>query len=180
MGKSPLKPLPDRLLIQLGRIATTTAFIEQEFVLWASAIYSQKTGGHPREELRITFQRLLAKWHSEAAPRFDRKTREKFLTPLRIDLNRMWPVRNAFIHGRWKRTARYQYEIDWWEQTKKHGLRHYEYLVTLSDVRHHADIFDRLLVRLYRHFDSGWPSTSPRKSAGRPTQADRSKSTKHT
>jgi hypothetical protein len=180
MSKSPLKPLPARLLIQLGRIATTTAFIEQEFVLWASAIYSQKTGGHPREHLRMTFQRLLSKWHTEAAHHLDRKTLDKFIRPLRDDLNRAWPVRNAFIHGRWKRAGRYQYGVDWWEQSKEHGLRHYSYIVALSDVRRHADIFDRLLVRLYRYFDSRAPEPSPRKSGARPTQAGRSKSTKHT
>jgi hypothetical protein len=100
MSKTPLKPLPTKLLVQLGRIATTTAYIEQEFVLWASAIYSNKTGGVPKEELRMSFQRLLSKWHSETVHHLDTKTVNTFINPLRADLSRMWPVRNAFIHGR--------------------------------------------------------------------------------
>jgi hypothetical protein len=92
MSKSPLKPLPARLLVQLGRIATTTAYIEQEFVLWASALYSQRTGGWPREHLRMSFQRLLSKWHSVAVHHLDADTLTKFVTPLRTQLNARWPV----------------------------------------------------------------------------------------
>src|SRR5208283_4837882 len=93
--------LPNRFLIQIGRIATTTAYIEQEFVLWASAIYAQKTSGVPKEHLRLTFQRLLNKWHTEAVHRLPPKDVAKFIKPLRDDLSRMWPIRNYMIHGMW-------------------------------------------------------------------------------
>jgi hypothetical protein len=174
MSKSPLKPLPHRLLFHLGRIATTTAYIEQEFVLWASAIYARQTGGRPEAELRMSFRRLLNKWHSEAVHRIDPKTAQRVLSPLRADLNRLWPIRNAFIHGRWRPIGRYKYQVDWWEQTKADGLKRYGYgyIVSLSDVNRQATAFDRLLVRIYRYLDkAAGRSPSPRKRGARHSRA---------
>ena len=176
MRTPPLRPLPTPLLVQLGRIATTTAYIEQEFVLWASAIYSQRTGGRPIEHLRMSFQRLLSKWHTEAVHHLDSDTVTKFINPLRNELNKRWPVRNAFIHGQWRSKGRL-FHVDWWEQTKQTGLRHYSYTVPLSDIRAHADAFDRLLVRLYRYHDQP-PSPSPRKSGAHRSQVVRRSGTK--
>jgi hypothetical protein len=140
------KGLPDRLLIQIGRIATTTAYIEQEFVLWASAIYSVKTGGVPKEGLRMGFQRLLNKWRSEAVHGLDATTVKSFITPLMEDLTRGWPIRNRFIHGRWRHAGRLRYEVDMWEQTKEAGLQHYRHIFPLREIREVADDFDGILI----------------------------------
>jgi hypothetical protein len=162
--------LSKRLLVHIGRVATTTAYIEQEFVLWSSAIYSQKTRGVPKEFLRMSFQRLLNKWHSEAVHRLDGVTVRTFVTPLRRDLSKMWPVRNYIIHGKWRPIGRQRYEVTWWEQTD--ALRRYRLSFALHEIREIADTFDRVLIRLYRYFDRSAPSPLPRKS-GRQRNLDR-------
>lgn len=165
--------LSKRLLVQIGRIATTTAFIEQEFVLWASAIYAQKTDGVPSEALDIGFQRLLNKWHSEAVHRLPRKEVAAFIKPLRADLSAMWPVRNYMMHGMWKAAGHQRFQVSWWEQTKRNGLQHYSKVFRLSEIRHIADHFELRLMRLYRYFDRAVPSPSPRKSGARQPRAPR-------
>jgi hypothetical protein len=56
------KAYPRTLLMQIGRVATTSALIEQETILHASAMAAQHTGGYPREFLRMSFVNLRKRW----------------------------------------------------------------------------------------------------------------------
>lgn len=143
---------PRSLLEQIGRIATTSAYIEQEIVLQASARAAQKTGGKPIEPLRTDFKRLREKWYSLCKENLDEKTVNKVIHPLNSDLAKMWPVRGYMIHGRWKIYGRAVYTVAWWEQTDT--LRHYERKHSLSDIETFANELLKVLGRLYAFADS--------------------------
>src|SRR5580704_1761583 len=101
----PKGKIPDRLLIQIGRVATVSAYIEQEIILWASALFAQNTDGKPIEPLRMEFGRLRQKWYGEAVKKLDKTTVDKFIQPLNMELARVWPIRGMIIHGRWQRAG---------------------------------------------------------------------------
>lgn len=155
---------PPNLLLHIGRVAIATAFIEQEFVLWASALYSQSTGGKPTEHLRMSFSRLLNKWWAEAQKRLDAKV-IKSIRPIYDDLRQMWPMRNIIIHGTWHPDGRSHYRINLWEQHKTLERKRLD--LTIGDLGRIASAFERALGQLYRHFDQAAPASSPRKSRGR-------------
>lgn len=144
--------------MQIGRIATTTARIEQHFILWASALHALKTSGKPTEHLRMGFQRLLNKWNIEAKKRFSPQSFNSEISPLRKDLENWWPVRNYMIHGTWSQVGR-RYRVDLWEQHK--SLEHFSQTFSLTEIRSVAIMFERFLKRVNR---VAQPSPSRKKS----------------
>jgi hypothetical protein len=160
----PKHGYPPKLFIQVGRVATTTAFIEQEFILWTSALHAQSTGGKPTENLRMGFSRLLNKWWAQAQKRLDAKDVNKVVRPIYDDLREMWPTRNIIIHGTWYPQGRSRYRLNLWEQ--QNSLERIQLTLTLGELRRIADAFDRVLQRLYLYFDRLKPAP-PRKSSAR-------------
>jgi hypothetical protein len=148
----------DSLLIQIGRIATLSAYIEQEIILWTSALASQDTGGRPIEWLRMDFKRLREKWFGLAKKRNDMKTHDIFLLPLNDDLAKHWVIRRAMIHGKWFVIGRGRYEINWWEQ--KDMLRPWRMKSTLSGVRNFANSLFHMLGQIDEHHRS-YPAPKP-------------------
>jgi hypothetical protein len=160
----PKGAIPKRLLVQIGRIATTSAYIEQEMILWASALFSTDTAGRPIEPLRMAFGRLRQKWFEKVVKTLDKKTVDKFIRPLNKSLTHAWPARGLVIHGRWRHVSGWKYQVSYWEQKKQ--LEHHSHVFTLRQVREIADGLDRILKILYRYFDSASPSPWRGKSRG--------------
>jgi hypothetical protein len=165
MAKKRNTGYPKNVLVQIGRVATTTAFIEQEFIIWASALYAQSTNGKPTENLRMGFGRLLNKWWAEAQKRLGAKAVNKVIRPIYEDLRTTWPKRNLIIHGTWHRERRARYRINLWEQEK--SLERKQFTLTLGELRQIADAFEKTLQRLYRYFDAAARPPSQRKSRRR-------------
>jgi hypothetical protein len=144
----PSKRLPASLLIEIGRIATTWAYIEQELILWTSALAAQDTGGVPEEHLRTDFKRLREKWYSLARAKLDRNLVDKVLHPINSQLSRDAIWRGYVIHGRWRTFGRGKYKLLIWEQKEGKGLELLEFDPTLAELRALADRSLSLLGRL--------------------------------
>jgi len=159
----PKGTIPPRLLAQIGRVATTSAYIEQEIILWASAIFSTDAGGRPIEPLRMEFDRLRQKWYHRVVQQLDKKTVDEFVHPLNMTLAHVWPIRGLIIHGRWRHVSGWKYQVNCWEQKEQLEYRSHIFtlrsqIFTLRQVREFADELDRILRSLYLYFDSIAPA----------------------
>jgi hypothetical protein len=142
--------LPDELLAEIGRVSTISAYIEQEIILWASALAAQDTGGDPIEKLRMDFKRLRVKWYDLAFRKNDEYVVNKFIHPLNSDLSKVWPIRGAIIHGRWSEIGENDeklYRIKWWEQIDQ--LKELQIDITLKEVKWFADSLLKILQQLF-------------------------------
>jgi len=134
------------MLAEIGRIVTTWACIEQQIILSASALASQKTDGWPIEHLRMDFKRLREKWYSLAAQGLDQKTINKQVHPLNIRLAALSVWRNYVMHGIWHVDGPGRYRLTWWEQKGK--LERYEAPVSLTQLRALANELLGILSKL--------------------------------
>jgi|ERR1700674_2924465 len=150
---------PEKLFTQVGRIAITSAYIEQEIILWTSALAAQDTGGNPIERLRMDFKRLRKKWYRLASKKLDKKTINKFIHPLNMDLAMLWPIRGAMIHGRWQILGGHRFRVRWWMQETQ--LVEMQMDCTLKQVRDFASALSRCLKQIYAfHYAKGHASKS--------------------
>jgi hypothetical protein len=143
------KAYPASLLVQIGRVASTSAHIEQETVLHASAMAAQRTGGAPQEFLRMNFAKLRNRWFQLCRENFAATYMEKWIDPLNRELADVWTQRGHIIHGRWKVLGRGKFEVHWYEQKHK-GLEDYKVPYTLRELRSFADHLDRILREIHR------------------------------
>lgn len=166
---SVMSKLPKSLLAQIGRVATISAFIEQEIILHASAMASHETEGHPVEHLRTDFDRLRVRWYALCKKYLNDMDINKFIHPLNSELASAWPVRGFIIHGRWYPEARGKFRVEWWAQTDT--LRRYKKFITLAQLSHFADGLEKMLASIYRYHETGElpPSRKKQRSPQRPT-----------
>jgi hypothetical protein len=145
---------PGELLRQIGRVATTSAHIEQETILHASAMAAQRTGGAPQEFLRMSFAKLRNRWFQLCRDNFPASVIAKWIDPLNQELAEAWDVRGHIVHGRWRVTGRGKYEVHWIEQKHK-GLEDYKAPYALAELRAFADHLDHILNQIHRFHSSG-------------------------
>lgn len=163
--RKPSARLPARLLAQIGRVATASASLEQSILIHTSALASRDTGGIPSEDLWMDFKRLRMRWYALVKKRADKKTLNTVLHPINTDLARLWPIRGYVVHGRWRRIAKDEYEVDWYEQ--KNSLRHQKRHFTLDSIKRLGDKFEALLARFHQYIDSALPLPLRQKSRAR-------------
>jgi hypothetical protein len=154
--------LPHRLLVQIGRVAAISAIVEQNIILWASALYAHDTGGDPIERLRMDFQRLREKWYAQASKRYDKTTFNKVIHPINSQLAKLWRLRGPIIYGVWKRAGNRQYHLSYFEQRDK--LKTYSVTYTIGAVTNLANQIEKVLKQIWRHH----ARASPRKRRALP------------
>ena len=173
MSRAPHRKwgLPAPLLVQIGRVATVSAYVEQELVIWTSALCAQETGGNPIDDLRISFGRLLSRWEGESAKRYDQATMQSLIRPSAETLASLWRARSAIVHGRWEALGSDEFRLAYWEQGKEKGvkkgpavLRHFSKSYGLSAVEGVADELLSLLGRFYAFHDAAPPEPSRQRS----------------
>jgi hypothetical protein len=158
----PKGEIPPRLLVQIGRIAATSAYIEQQMFSWASGTFSTDAGGRPIEPLWMEFGRLQQKWYRRVVQQLDKKTVDEFVHPLNMTLTRVWPMRDLIIHGRWRHVSGWKYQVDCWEQNAQREYRSHIFtlrsqIFTLRQLREFADELDRILRSLYLYLTVSRP-----------------------
>jgi hypothetical protein len=131
--------LPRTLFQEIGKIVVVWATIEQDLVLHASAMASQKTDGFTTDYLRFDFKRLREKWYSLCREYCDEKTFNKVVHPINTDLATYSELRGNVVHTMWHHAGRGKYTTVSFEQ--KGQLIKYEGDVTLHELRsltHHS------------------------------------------
>lgn len=96
-------PLPNELLIEIGRFASTWAAVEQTVALHAIELYNFKHGYKKFEWLRLDFKRLREKWLKICREALDPKF-HKELELLNNRLANAATARGYALHGVWEVT----------------------------------------------------------------------------
>ena len=155
-------PLPRTLFEEIGKIVVVWATIEQDLVLHASAMASQKTDGHTKEYLRFDFKRLRETWYKLCKEYCDKKTFNKIVHPINTDLATYSELRGNIVHTMWYHAAPGKYKTVVFEQ--KGQLIKYEGDVTLNELRSLTHHSYELSQRLHA-FVTGKNGEGNRKSA---------------
>lgn len=108
--------LPEPLLVELGRAASSWGALEFQVKLATSAMASHATEGWPDDHLEMSFKQLRKKWFALAlvhagAHEADVKAMNDSLAALSID-------RGLLLHGVWSHTQGEVYRLTHWVQHK--------------------------------------------------------------
>jgi hypothetical protein len=140
-------PLPDALLIQIGRIATTWALIEHDIRF--SVIAMRHKLGHPKKSAdpEIAFSRIRKTWY-DLATQFYPPEDAKVLDGLNEQLMLAAEARGFAIHGMWHMHGPESFTVYWFRDAAE--LIRYDLAATLSEALTQADRTTVLLRHLRR------------------------------
>lgn len=113
-------PLPDALLVELGRYASTWACIEQDIKIDIMAMTNRNDPTLPLETLAMPFKQLRKRWVELCRE----KRPEAFPVPVEVLSRRLVgasQARGYALHGCWRAIGPDEFEASWFEQ--KGGTR---------------------------------------------------------
>ncbi len=153
-------PLPDTLLVELGRYASTWACIEQDIKIDIMAMLNRDDPAAPLESLAGGFKPLKERWVALCRERRP----EAFPAPLEVLSRRLGAASKArgyALHGCWRAIGPDEFETSWFEQ-KREGRTRTALKASLSKLRELNTNLIKLAQDTARFIDSYHPPHTAR------------------
>ena len=132
------------MLIEIGRLATIWAEIEQFLILDVSALTA--VDGVPTGHLRIEFRRLREEWIKSIKDKLGDRYFDKVCNPINQRLVDASESRGMVFHGTWRAVKRGSYRVEWHEQKRR--LVWFSIPISLQEMRDVNSGLHKLLTDL--------------------------------